>query len=678
MAQVRAAYDFDAQPGSGELSIKEGEVLTIIRQGIEGGWMEGQNAKGKIGLFPESYVVVVSNLPPATAPPPLPPMAAPAYAEPPVPAFPPPASAPPPLPGAFDDPWSNPLPPTAPPSYGAQVSSLSTSAPPPVSYPQLHTGGSSANHLDDDFDDEWTEDDEEVQDGRTSVHEENKLSVADASNGRSRPFSRTTTDSRTDLSTTDDENDLKKGDGDKTIVSSTVSDATGSTSVTGMSDSVPPSRNNTVKESTSSHATAAQRAVARSRSAGPDTVSQSGKQATSKMKNINRFSNFVKTGMESFILTATKMTTEPREQHEIAINGNRIEWVQLGPNYTCTVDKPKKESKLKGLKSFIAYSVTSSMSGIQVSRRYKHFDWLFEQLANKYILIPIPPLPEKQVAGRYEEDLIEHRKSVLQLFCNKICRHPVLSQSAVWLHFMQCSDEKGWKTGKRQAEKDEYVGGNFFHCVATPSQPLDPLKIERQIEGFSRFMRSLDESSKGLYDRMAESQKRMIGPYKSNWQKVSAAFDSLGQSFELEQSGGSEGVRAAIKSGAQVLQQIGAQHEEHGKRDVDQLMDYLYLYKGILANVPDIVNVHKSALAKLRDNERLQSEGKVSPQDAEAIRHRVDVTSYAMLAEMSHLTKECNNDFRQMLGNFFAQQSAFYMNIGQQLAQLSEQFKNAN
>lgn len=75
--------------------------------------------------------------------------------------------------------------------------------------------------------------------------------------------------------------------------------------------------------------------------------------------------------MESFILTATKMTTEPREQHEIAISGNRIEWVQLGPNYTCTVDKPKKESKLKGLKSFIAYSVTSSMSGIQVSRRYE-------------------------------------------------------------------------------------------------------------------------------------------------------------------------------------------------------------------------------------------------------------------------------------------------------------------
>lgn len=45
-----------------------------------------------------------------------------------------------------------------------------------------------------------------------------------------------------------------------------------------------------------------------------------------------------------------------------------------------------------------------------------------------------------------------------------------------------------------------------------------------------------------------------------------------------------------------MLQQIGAQHEEHGKRDVDQLLDWLYMYKGILSNVPDIVNVHKVGL----------------------------------------------------------------------------------
>ena len=63
MAQkVRAAYDFDAQPGSGELTIRENEILTIIRENIEGGWMEGRNGKGQVGLFPESYVTKIQSM----------------------------------------------------------------------------------------------------------------------------------------------------------------------------------------------------------------------------------------------------------------------------------------------------------------------------------------------------------------------------------------------------------------------------------------------------------------------------------------------------------------------------------------------------------------------------------------------------------------------------------------
>jgi len=38
-------------------------------------------------------------------------------------------------------------------------------------------------------------------------------------------------------------------------------------------------------------------------------------------------------------------------------------------------------------------------SSIQVSRRYKHFDWLHERLVEKYCTVAVPPLPEKQIAG---------------------------------------------------------------------------------------------------------------------------------------------------------------------------------------------------------------------------------------------------------------------------------------
>jgi len=39
-------------------------------------------------------------------------------------------------------------------------------------------------------------------------------------------------------------------------------------------------------------------------------------------------------------------------------------------------------------------------SNIQVTRRYKHFDWLHQRLTDKFITIAVPPLPGKQITGK--------------------------------------------------------------------------------------------------------------------------------------------------------------------------------------------------------------------------------------------------------------------------------------
>ncbi|VDM24165.1 unnamed protein product [Toxocara canis] len=487
-----------------------------------------------------------------------------------------------------------------------------------------------------------------LHDARTSVHDD-----ASAVQSITRSQSRATSGSRTDLST-DEEPDSK---------------------VKHQQSSRSAKVKKSVRETLGNAASAGQGTVSRSRSAGPETIAA--KQGTIRMKNINRFSNFVKSGMEAFVLSSTKMTTKPEERHEIILTDKGPEWRAITQPYTCIVDKPKKESKLKGLKSFIAYSVTSSLSGIQVSRRYKHFDWLHEQMSAKYLLIPIPPLPEKQVAGRYEEDLIEHRKNILQIWVNKVCRHPVLSKSDVWIHFLTCTDEKQWKSGKRKAEKDEYIGGNFLHCVTVPAQSLDSNRVEHQVEGFSRVVRSLDDSVRVMYDRVTETHKRMAGPYRSNWQKMAAAIAGLGHSFELDSSPTNQSVTAALKETAHIFHKIGDEHEESAKRDLDPLLDCLYSYKGLLAGMPDMVNVHKSAMSKLRENERLSMEGKVSSAEAERIRSRVDAVSYAVLAEMEFQHRERGEDFKQMMGAYLEKQAAFYDGIGKQLAALATLFKNA-
>ena len=78
------------------------------------------------------------------------------------------------------------------------------------------------------------------------------------------------------------------------------------------------------------------------------------------------------------------------------------------------------------------------------------------------------------VIGRYEEEFIEHRMNQLQSFVDRVCHHPVLSQSEVWQHFLTCTDEKRWKSGKRKAEKDPLTGGTVFMTIRTPERPMDP------------------------------------------------------------------------------------------------------------------------------------------------------------------------------------------------------------
>jgi sorting nexin-9/18/33 len=118
---------------------------------------------------------------------------------------------------------------------------------------------------------------------------------------------------------------------------------------------------------------------------------------------------------DSYIMgSATPAVSESDQVHIYLNERGFYYWMPNNNKYTVTVTSPKMESKFKGIKKFIAYQLQSSFSPEPVSRRYKNFDWLHERLSEKFVLIPIPPLPDKQISGRYEEQFIEHRRAQLQ------------------------------------------------------------------------------------------------------------------------------------------------------------------------------------------------------------------------------------------------------------------------
>ena len=386
-------------------------------------------------------------------------------------------------------------------------------------------------------------------------------------------------------------------------------------------------------------------------------------------KNLNRFSNFVKSGLESYILESKSLNVPHESYVHIHYDSELgIIWKPVLNSYTCAVTKHGKETKMKGLKTYISYDITPSTSNIVVRRRYKHFDWLLQRLEEKFIVTPLPPLPEKQIAGRFQEDFVEHRRNLLQLWVNYITRHPILSQCDVWWHFMTSStdDLKGWKLGKRKAEKDELVGANFFFTVdVNPANvPLDPIKTTKQIDNFQRFVSKFDEAVKHMFVTTVDQSKKVSTIYAKDYKKLSESIKELASAF---QSGtawrNSLGLNEAIRQTSSAYEEISRLHEEEPKFDFEPMADTLHQYRGLLSGWPEILQLHKNTVTVRNEHERLMDEGKINDSEMARVNQRANVITYSTLAEINHFHNERLVDFKQMMQVFLTAQINFHSDI---------------
>ncbi|XP_061181427.1 sorting nexin-33-like [Saccostrea echinata] len=394
-------------------------------------------------------------------------------------------------------------------------------------------------------------------------------------------------------------------------------------------------------------------------------------------KSFNRFSTFAKTGGDAFLMGTVSANVSESDLIKIIETVDGPAWNYPSQPYTCSIKSPKKESKLKGLKSFIAYQLTPSFSNIQVSRRYKHFDWLHERLEAKFTCIPIPPLPDKAISGRYEDDFVSERMKLLQLWVDRMVRHPVISQSEVFNHFLTCTDEKKWKAGKRKAEKDEYQGGKFFLTLQTPPTSLDMRDVEKRMEIFCKFVKNMDDNVRNMLQIGHDSRKKHLGPYKREFQKIGGSFKQMAETFNLDASAHSRNLTAAIDYTGDTYNEIGDMYEKQPKEDLDPMIDVLFEYKGMLSTYPDVLKLHEGAIGKAKECERLKEEGRMPESDVTAVIQRADVISFGTLAEMNHFQRERVVDYKDMMKKFLAGQIKFYREITQKLESALQKFDNA-
>ncbi|XP_023678559.1 sorting nexin-33 [Paramormyrops kingsleyae] len=393
-------------------------------------------------------------------------------------------------------------------------------------------------------------------------------------------------------------------------------------------------------------------------------------------RNLNRFSSFVRSGVEAFVLGDVPMMAKIAESYTIEMGPRGPQWKENPQPFTCSIEDPTKQTKFKGIKTYISYRVTPSHTGRPVYRRYKHFDWLYNRLLHKFTVISVPHLPEKQATGRFEEDFIEKRQRRLILWMNHMTSHPVLSQYEGFEHFLMCADDKQWKLGKRRAEKDEMVGAHFMLTFQIPNEHQDLQDVEERVDTFKAFAKKMDDSVMQLTHVTSELVRKHLGGFRKEFQRLGNAFQSISQAFTLDPPYSSDALNNAISHTGRTYENIGEMFAEQPKYDLFHMLDKLSLYQGLLANFPDIIHLQKGAFAKVKESQRMSDEGKMDQDEADGIRKRCRTVGFALQAEMNHFHRRREVDFKEMMQAYLRQQIAFYQRVGQQLERTLRMYDN--
>ncbi|XP_075257606.1 sorting nexin-18-like [Convolutriloba macropyga] len=641
--KVKALYDFVASHPD-DLEFTEGEVLTVTNGEYAEGWFYGRNSVGKDGMIPSAYVDPL-----------------------------PPSMPPPPLPGctkssdyynnngtAYENSQLNSskrISPSATYENSAQPESIAA-----ISYQNtqrsstsqlaaMNGGGNSSSYtnqdlgynnvpafeddqtgpIDDDWDDDWdSEDDNSTVAGSAVV-----------------------------MGTSSSSSHLPHHSGSTSTVNSRVTSSSG-----------PPrtldSKALDLRQRTTSNSDDLSTPTDRGPKAGGVGGSRSG---SSKAMD--------------YIMGALKLNSEPTEIINITTTTAGPYW-EVCPSdklVKCLLSDPTKQTKLKGMKKFLAYQLTSSMnpggknSGtVVVQRRYKHFDWLYDRLRERYPIVCIPPLPDKQVTGRYEAEFVHKRMFRLQHWMNRMSRHPVIGRSQVYRHFISETDSNRWKDGKRRAEKDDFRDCAFFLTLNIPAEPLDLTAISGKIDRFTNFALTLREKLKMLNARSREQAKLHHTVYKQSFTKMGSALKEISETLTVDTRQSNVALTKAIEFAGDTYEEIAKLYDTQPSNDAIPLCESLHEYAGIISHLPELRSLHQGATNKVKHLQDQEELGRVESEQVQQVQDRTTVVTYAVLAEMNNFQSDRDVDFSDMMRDYLQQQLIFYNNITQRIQLALERF----
>ncbi|KAI0261246.1 hypothetical protein BC834DRAFT_830596 [Gloeopeniophorella convolvens] len=286
-------------------------------------------------------------------------------------------------------------------------------------------------------------------------------------------------------------------------------------------------------------------------------------------RSLNRFSSFVTSGAEVYVLnggnaskadvpppsikhvfegsddedgpphgaraahagTKEKVATRPSEADKHYVDAGPS-WRQKVPPFRVLVHSPSKRmSTLSG--AYTVFSVSSlfriptpedasdtesadsvnsspNTSRITVHRRFSHFAVLHTALTRRLPGIALPPLPDKQYTGRFNDDFVEARRGDLERYLSRIVKHPVARYAEILTFFLSCESEQEWK---RQLPKHlglPPAGPTFYANVFHPDFNFDPEEATEAVDRFDVHTRAIDTGVQGLRNVFVQTRQARL------------------------------------------------------------------------------------------------------------------------------------------------------------------------
>ncbi|KAG0305869.1 hypothetical protein BGZ98_003392 [Dissophora globulifera] len=367
-------------------------------------------------------------------------------------------------------------------------------------------------------------------------------------------------------------------------------------------------------------------------------------------------------------------------------------WQEKAPLFRVKVHDPETRRKMAGMQEYTLFQITSTFTqgvSVTVERRYSQFEWLYERLVNKFGALILPPLPEKQYAGRFSEEFIERRRRALERFLNRLVRHPVLRYSDLLTHFLSCSDDGDWKRAEKKFESDRITGTTFFQHVYHPefnvNEDGDIDLVERfnaHCKGSERLMPFLLDATMAYKEGISDSQFRYKRFGLALLNLISTTKDGLENRTLNDQlawcwrENCADCLRLtkAMQTTAETMQVMADVHQTHITEGCQPWQDTIKENATPSSTFAPLVDMHTGTHKKLV--EIFEKEQTMEEIDSETVKSRCDTVFNITLAEMDRVHDERVQDFEKGTKDFLDSQIAYHEKMLAQLKQARAGFSD--